>query len=130
MARPSSRHPTELELEILKILWGQGPLPIKQVRDALAGFRDLAVASVTTIMNIMVAKKYLSRTKQHGRYVYRPRVSQAKTVGRILTDVVDRAFDGSPAAVMLTLLETADLSDAEIGKIQAFLDRQKGTEAS
>ena len=25
MARPASKHPTELELEILKVLWAGGP---------------------------------------------------------------------------------------------------------
>ena len=57
MARPASKGPTELELEILKILWQRGPLPVRDVRDALVGFRDLARTSVITIMNIMVRKK-------------------------------------------------------------------------
>ena len=43
MARPSSRHPTELELEILKVLWRDGPSTVGQVRDALADFRDQRV---------------------------------------------------------------------------------------
>jgi len=36
MARPASEHPTELELQILKILWRQSPLPVRDVRQALA----------------------------------------------------------------------------------------------
>ena len=128
MARPSSKHPTELELEILKILWGEGPLRVQQVRDALVGFRDLAYSSVTTIMNIMVDKKYLSRKKDGPSFVYKPRVSRTVTTERMLKDVVDRAFDGSAAAVMLRLLETSELGKAETKKIRSFLDRQtRGT---
>ena len=50
MARPISKHPTELELEILKIFWREGPLTGREVRDQLAEFRDLAYTSVMTIM--------------------------------------------------------------------------------
>ena len=128
MARPSSKHPTELELEILKTLWGEGPLRVQQVRDALVGFRDLAYSSVTTIMNIMVDKKYLSRRKDGPSFVYKPRVSRTVTTERMLKDVVDRAFDGSAAAVMLRLLETSELGKADTKKIRSFLDRQtRGT---
>ncbi len=128
MARPSSKHPTELELEILKILWREGPLRVQQVRDALVGFRDLAYSSVTTIMNIMVGKKYLSRKKDGPSFVYKPRVSRTVTTERMLKDVVDRAFDGSTAAVMLRLLETSELGEAETKKIRSFLDHQtRGT---
>ena len=56
MARPASRHPTELELEILKVLWREGPLSGRQVRDALVPFRDLAYTSVMTVMNIMAGR--------------------------------------------------------------------------
>ena len=63
MARPTSKHPTELELEILKVLWRASPLTGRQVRDALVGFRDLAYTSVMTIMGIMEDKGYVRRKK-------------------------------------------------------------------
>ena len=55
MARPGSEHPTELELEILKVLWDESPLPVREVRarlEAQAG-RTLAHSSVITMLNIM-----------------------------------------------------------------------------
>ena len=128
MPRPSSKHPTELELEILKILWRCGPLPVREVRDALADFRELATTSVTTVMNIMVRKKYLRRNKQDAAYVYYPEVSEGATTGRMLRDVVERAFDGSATAVMLRLLESNDLNETEMTRIRTFLDRQKGSD--
>ena len=35
MARSESSHPTELELEILKVLWKTSPLPVRDVRTRL-----------------------------------------------------------------------------------------------
>ncbi len=126
MARPTSRHPTELELEILKVLWRDGPAPVRQVRDAIAGFRDLAATSVTTVMNIMVEKGYLARRKAGGSFVYRPRVTRKSTTRRMLRDLLDRAFDGSAAAMMLGLVETADLDAREVGALRALLRRKSG----
>ena len=123
MARPSSRHPTELELEILKILWRQGPLPVRQVRQALASSRELAYTSVMTIMNIMVDKGYLARRKQGPSFVYRPRVSEKKTSGRMLKDLVNRVFDGSAVAVVVNLLETSDVDEQELEELRGILER-------
>jgi len=76
-------------------------------------------------MNIMVEKKYLSREKSGPRYVYTPRVEERATTARMLKDIVDRAFDGSAAAVMLTLLDSSELNEAEVKELHAYLDRQK-----
>ena len=124
MARPSSRHPTELELEILKIIWRDGPLSVRDVRDALAPARDLAYTSVMTIMNIMVKKGYLARAKQEGRYFYRPRIAEQTMTRRILGDLVDRVFDGSTVAAMVNLLDAADIDRAEIDRLRDLINRK------
>ena len=126
MARPASKHPTELELEILKVLWRDGPATVRQVRDALAGFRDLAATSVTTIMNIMVEKRYLGRRKAAASFVYRARVTEKATTRRMLRDLLDRAFDGSAAALMVNLVEAADLDPDEIARLKELLARRGG----
>ena len=53
MARSPSQHPTELELEILKVLWRIGPATVRTVREELAAVRELAYTSVMTMMTIM-----------------------------------------------------------------------------
>ena len=126
MARPSSKHPTELELQMLKIIWRDGASTVRQVQDALASTRKLAVTSVLTIMNIMVDKGYLSRKKEGPAYVYRPRISEKTTSRKMLKDLVNRVFNGSTEAVMVNLLESADLKQAEIRKLRRLLKRKSG----
>lgn len=124
MARPPSKHPTELELEILKILWRDGPASVRQVRDALSPFRDLAYTSVMTIMTIMTRKGYLRRSKVEGGFVYKARVTQAATSRRMIRDLVDRVFDGSAAGLMLNLLETADMDNDELRALRELINRK------
>ena len=124
MARRPSRHPTELELEILKISWRQGPATVRQVRDQLNKLRPLAYTSVMTVMNIMVKKGYLQRSKQGVSYVYRSRISRQTSTRRMLSDLVDRVFDGSASAVMLNLLETADIDQSDLQELHELINRK------
>lgn len=130
MARPSSKHPTELELEILKIIWREGPLAVREVRDLLAEKRDLAYTSVMTIMNIMTRKGYLKRTKQGRGFTYEAKISKQATSRGMLSDVVNRVFGGSAMAAMLNLLETNDLDDRELEELRTLIDQRTGSDAS
>ncbi len=122
MARPASKYPTELELEILKILWKGGPATVRTVRDSLAGTRDPAYTSVMTVMTIMTQKGFLKRTKDGQSFVYQPCVTEKVTIRRMLGDLVDRLFNGSVAAAMLNLLETCEIDDVELNRLRAMLN--------
>jgi len=130
VARPSSRHPTELELEILKVLWRDGPVAVRHVRDSLSGFRDLAYTSVTTIMNIMVKKGYLKRKKQGGRYIYSARVMERSIRRRMLKDLVERVFHGSPVAAMVNLLDAGEVDESELKELREMINRRMREEGS
>src|SRR5947209_11649721 len=124
MARPPSQHPTELELAILKVLWRDGPAPVRPVRDALAlAGRDLAYTSVMTVMNIMADKGYLRREKVGPSFVYHPLVQERPTLGRMFKDLINRAFGGSAAAAMLNLLETEEVVAGELEQIRDLVRR-------
>jgi len=127
MPRPASKHPTELELAILKILWQDGPASVREVRDNLAGFRKLAYTSVMTIMNIMTRKGYLKRTKKGKTFTYSPLVSKKETTRGMLSDIVERLFDGSATTAVLNLLETGEIDEKELIELRKLLD-QKGKE--
>ena len=124
MSRPAYKHPTELELEILKVLWRIGSATVRQVRDELAAVRDLAYTTVMTVMTIMDGKGYVSRVKDGRSFVYRALYHEQKASRNMLQDVVDRVFGGSTTAVMQHLLETSDLDDDELKQIRSLINRK------
>ena len=130
MARPASKYPTELELQILKVFWRESPLLARDVQAALASDgRDLAKTSIITTLNTMVAKQYLSRMKQGNMYLFRPRISESDVGDLVMGDVVDRVFDGSSSAVMLKLFDVKDLDMDELKELRRIIDRKlKNTE--
>jgi predicted transcriptional regulator len=122
MPRPASEYPTELELQILRILWHESPLPVREIRLRLAGEgRDIAHTSVITTLNFMVRKKYLQRKKQKNAFLFQPRVSREKVAREMLGDVVDRVFDGSATAVMLSLFSRSEINPDELKELRSII---------
>ena len=125
MARPKSNHPTDLELQILKCLWERSPLAVRDVRDALeSSGRVLAHTTVITTLNVMVDKGYLRRSMQGRSWLFAPKVGREKVTGRMLGDVVRKAFDGSAKAVMLSLFESTELDAVELKELRQILDQK------
>ena len=125
MVRPSSEKPTELELQFLKILWENAPRPVREIRDALAeSGRDIAHTSVITTLNTMVEKGYLKRTKDGNAFLFSPAVTQNDVSQQMLGDIVDRVFDGSPSAVVLSLFECSDIDDEELKELRRIFNRK------
>jgi predicted transcriptional regulator len=126
MARSESEHPTELELEILKVLWDESPLPVREVRARLAteADRPLAHSSVITMLNIMHRKGYLRRRKDGKSFLFTPKVKKESVSGGMMGDLLSRVFDGSPSAMMLNLLETTDLDADELAEIRKLINRK------
>lgn len=130
MARPRSEYPTELELQILKVLWQRSPLPVREVREALtAAGRELAHTSVITTLNVMARKKYVRRRMQGNACLFEPRVSRDEARRRMLSDMVHRVFDGSAKAVLLSLFDATDLNADELKELRQII-HQKTREKS
>lgn len=126
MARPGSEHPTELELEILKVLWDESPLPVRDVRARLASDagRELAHSSVITMLNIMHGKGFLRRSKRANSYWFSPKVKKENVAGGIVGDVLARLFDGDSAAMVLNLIDSSEFDSAELDEIRKLISRK------
>jgi predicted transcriptional regulator len=125
MARPASKYPTELELQILKVLWQQSPLLAREVQVSLAEEgRELARTSVITTLNTMVEKNYLRRKKQGKTFLFSPWISEQEVSERVLGDVVDRVFDGSTASVLLKLLDVKEIDDQELKELRRIINQK------
>jgi BlaI family transcriptional regulator, penicillinase repressor len=128
MARPMSEHPTELELQILKILWKQEtPLTVREIRDQLANRgRDLAHTSVITTLGTMVGKRQLKRLPpvKGKAFQFAPIITQDDVSKQMLGDLVDRVFDGSAEAVMLSLFDVSNLNEVELKQLRKMFNQK------
>lgn len=132
MARPPSRFPTELELQILKLFWRDGSLSVRQVREALAAEqdRDLAHTTVVTTLNTMADKGLLDREQVGKAYLFSAKVSEQEISQGMLGDVLNRVFDGSAEALLLNLLESEQVGEEEHRALRRLINRKRRGESS
>jgi predicted transcriptional regulator len=111
--------PTGRELEILKILWEQGPSSVRDVhRRLLTTSPDLAYNTVQTLLRIMEEKKGLVEHHVEGRsFIYRPCYSRDENTARFL----QRVFDGAAAELVQSLLRTERISAEELKQMEDMI---------
>jgi BlaI family transcriptional regulator, penicillinase repressor len=121
--------PTNSEVAILKILWRDGPSPVRHIRAALAAERGAAVGHTTALkfVQIMCDKGLLERDDKVRPQIFRPRNAEQDTQRQIVSDLLDRVFGGSAKKLVLQLMGIKRASEAEIREVEELLDRvEKG----
>lgn len=118
------RKPTDAELAILRVLWARGPSTVREVFDALG--REGAYTTVLKLLQIMTDKGLVRRDESARTHVYEAAESEQQTQKRLVTDLVNRVFDGSAARLMLHALDSASVSADEIAEIRRLLDERRG----
>jgi predicted transcriptional regulator len=118
VARPKHENPTPAELEILHLLWGEGPLTVREVMDRLEKKRPRAYTSVMSLLNVMTEKRLLLRKPEGRAFRYAAARLRQQTLGEMVDDLLGRAFGGSAAALVTHLLEQASPDEQELGEIR------------
>ena len=114
---------TPLELKIMQVLWRLGPSPVQAVQQELDG--ELAYTTVQTMLNVLERKGRVTR-RLHGRaFEYRAAVTEEKTLGNAVADLVDRMFGGSPEELVMSLVKSRQLDAGRLAKLAGRVDAAK-----
>jgi len=122
MARPPSAHPTDAELEILKVLWDAGPSELGQICAALNRERAVATTTVATTLKVMMQKGSVDRERGPRGYLWSAKVGRNEATTGLLRKLLDRAFDGSAGRLVARLVEDGALSARDREEIRRLLD--------
>ena len=125
MARPASSHPTDGELEILQVLWEQGPLALSDLCARLRDERDVATTTVATMLRVMHGKQLVRRTRVGRGNVWSAAVTRQKTARNMVGKLVDRVFDGSAHRLAAHLVEAGKLSDDELAELRKMIHEKQ-----
>jgi len=122
MARTRNPQLTPLELEIMHVLWNEGPSNVQTVQQHLE--RELAYTTVQTMLNILHRKGKVKRTLKERAYFYQPVVSRSHVVGNHVSDLVERLFGGSAESLVISLVETKHLTPKKLARLQKLLEEE------
>lgn len=115
--------PTQAELEILCVLWLRGPSSVREVQQTISESRVMGYTTVLKLLQIMARKGLVARDERERTHVYRAALAQEQTQRQLVTDLLERAFDGSASQLILQALATKRASPDEMEEIRRMLDK-------
>jgi len=122
MASPLKNiQPTDSELEILKVLWENGPSTVRLVNDRLNERRKVGYTTTLKIMQIMTEKGILTRRKKDRTHIYTTLVNENETQSLMVDKLLQNAFGGSAGKLVMQALGNNKPSADELKKIKEII---------
>lgn len=125
--RYKSKHmkPTDSEMEILQILWMQGPSSVRSVFETL-NKKDIGYTTILKHLQIMHEKELVIRDTSAKTHVYQANINQEKTQHQFLDKLIETVYNGSTSRLVMQALGNHQASQEEIDEIKAYLKQLEG----
>ena len=114
--------PTNGELQILRILWKQGPSTVREINEVLNQEREVGYTTTLKLMQIMHDKGQLSRTKSGKTHIYTALLTEQDTQKQLVDKLKDSLFQGSALKLVMQALGDKSTSADELKQIRDYLD--------
>lgn len=126
MPRPDVSRPTEVELQILRILWELGPSPVREIHRRLESAKGTNYSTTVKMLAVMLRKGLVKRDEAAQPHIYRPTFTREKAGKRMLSDLIDKVYEGSAISLVLQALSSGNPTKTEIDEIRRVLDELEG----
>jgi predicted transcriptional regulator len=125
MARYASTQPTEVELQILRILWDDGPSIARHIHDSLQATKQTTYSTTVKMLSVMLEKELVKRDEDAAPQIYRAAVSRESAGKRLVKDLVDKVYAGAAMSLVLHALKSAKASPEELAEVRRLLDEME-----
>lgn len=115
------KKPTDAELDILAILWREGPVSVRDVHRELSETRDVVYTTVLKTMQVMTDKGLVRRDTSQKSHLYEAVVSQEMVRENMVDKLLNTVFDGSPLKLVMHALGHGDTSKEDLDRIKQLI---------
>jgi BlaI family transcriptional regulator, penicillinase repressor len=122
MPCPPAPRATDLELQVLSVLWDRGPASVRDVMQALPDGKTRAYTTVLTILQLMEKKGLVRHTRDGLTYIYQAKVDRQAIVTPVVRTLLQNVFGGDPSAVVQSLLDSGDVDATQLKEIRRILN--------
>ena len=105
----------------MNVLWRRGPSTVREVHDEISKARATGYTSVLKVMQIMAGKGLVEREERQRLHVYRATAAEEETQGALVRDLLERAFNGSAAKLVMHALSSERASAEDRALIRKLL---------
>jgi len=113
--------PSELELQVLAVLWERGPSAVKDVRESLPDGKDRAYTTVLSVLQVMEKKGLVGHTREGQAHHYHALAKRGTILRPFMRELVRNVFGGSPARAFQSLLDGSSIDEQEFAQIKKMI---------
>ena len=126
MKKIRATQPTEVELQILRVLWELGPSPVREIHRRLHEEKGTNYSTTVKMLSVMLDKGLMKRDEKAQPHVYRPALSRDKAGKRMVKELIEKVYDGAAMSLVLQALASAKPTIDELDEIRRLLDQMEG----
>jgi predicted transcriptional regulator len=117
--------PTDAELEILSVIWKNGPSTVRLVNDVLSKKKNVGYTTTLKLMQIMTEKGVLSRSLDGRTHIYSSLLAEEAVQKRLMDRLLETAFRGSAKQLILQALGNHKASSEELIEIKEMIKKME-----
>jgi len=121
MKKDDIHRPTVSELEILQIIWDNGPSTVRFVNDKLNEQKKTGYTTTLKLMQIMLEKNLLGRNEKSRVHIYHHVVQKEEIQNQLLDRFLENAFSGSAHRLVMQVLGNHKPSRSELEEIKKLI---------
>lgn len=126
MPRHRSLQPTEVEMQILGVLWSLGPSPVREIHRRLKAAKGTSYSTTVKMLAVMLEKGLVTRDEEAQPHVYSAALTRDRAGKRLVLDLIDKVYNGSAHSLVLQALSTRRATQEERDEIRRLLDKMEG----
>jgi BlaI family transcriptional regulator, penicillinase repressor len=126
MSRPNSPHPTEVEMQIFRILWDLGPSPVREIHRRLEAAKGTNYSTTVKMLAVMLEKGLVTRDEKAQPHIYKAAITRDRAGKRLVRDLIDKVYNGSAHSLVLEALSAQRATQEERDEIRRLLDKMEG----
>lgn len=116
---------TDLQLAVMKVVWRLGNATVAGVLEQLtADGKELAPTTVATLLDRLSKQGWLKARKNGRQLVYSAKVKEEDAARGMLNRLLRVFFAGKVSRLTAQLLESEELSAAELKELRRLLDEK------
>ena len=125
MPRPSSPQPTEVEMQILRVLWDLGPSLVRDIHRRLEAAKGTSYSTTVKMLAVMLEKRLVTRDEKAQPHIYKAALTRDGAGKRLVRDLIDKIYNGSTVSLVLQALSTESATQEERNEIRRLLDEME-----
>jgi len=115
--------PTNAEVAILRVLWSRGPSTVREVAKSMG--REDEYTTILKLLQNMTVKRLVRRDESARSHIYAAANPEEQTQRQIVSDLLERVFEGSAAKLVMQALAASETSPTELEEIQKLIDTHR-----